>query len=119
MKMVFATDNYWPRVSGLGVSIDTFAAELASMPVVAVDAMGSHDVLEGERGGFLVPNEAEAFAARVEALLGDALLHKRKSNEALAAAQRFSPRALAERLLGVYARVGAFEVSQHPVAATR
>jgi glycosyltransferase involved in cell wall biosynthesis len=97
----------------------TIEALASGVPVVAVDAMGSHDVLEGERGGFLVPNDPQAFAARVEALLGDALLHKRKSNEALAAAQRFSPRVLAERLLGVYARVGAADAQKRPVAIAR
>ncbi len=28
MRIVFATDNYWPRVSGLAVSIDSFKQEL-------------------------------------------------------------------------------------------
>jgi 1,2-diacylglycerol 3-alpha-glucosyltransferase len=31
LKIVYATDNYWPRVSGMAVSIDTFRHELTQL----------------------------------------------------------------------------------------
>jgi 1,2-diacylglycerol 3-alpha-glucosyltransferase len=31
MKIIYATDNYWPRISGMGVSLDAFRVELEKM----------------------------------------------------------------------------------------
>jgi len=31
MKVIYATDNYWPRISGMGVSVDAFKIELEKM----------------------------------------------------------------------------------------
>jgi glycosyltransferase involved in cell wall biosynthesis len=74
-------------------------------PVVAVGEMGTVFVMQGDNGGFMVPNDPDSFASRVIQLLQDAELRQRKAAEALAYAERWSITAMAERLVGVYERV--------------
>ncbi len=90
----------------------TVEALATGCPVVAVDAMGTRDVLTEREGGFLVPAEAGAFSARVESLLADTLLARRTSQAAKMAARRFSSRALAERLCEVYRELTGLRVQE-------
>ncbi len=77
----------------------------SGLPVVAVDEMGSSDVLAGEEGGFLVPHDVDAFAERVLQLVQDPELYQRKAQETKVASARWAPRALAQQMLDLYGQV--------------
>ncbi|MCG2786602.1 MAG: glycosyltransferase [Anaerolineae bacterium] len=47
----------------------TMEALAAGLPVVAVDASGTRDILTDGEQGFLVPNSADALAASINRLL--------------------------------------------------
>jgi 1,2-diacylglycerol 3-alpha-glucosyltransferase len=74
------------------------------VPAVAIAAMGTEDILEGDAGGFLVPEDRDLFASHVLALLSDEALHRRKAAEAGARASRWTLESTTDSLLGVYAR---------------
>jgi glycosyltransferase involved in cell wall biosynthesis len=59
-------------------------------PVVATDAPGLQDSVEGDRTGFLVPDrDVDAFADRIGRLLADDALWQRMSDAALEWSKRF------------------------------
>ncbi len=60
----------------------TIEAMRAGLPVVAIGEMGTLDVMKGDKGGFMVQNDTEEFAARVIDLLSDETLRAQKSKEA-------------------------------------
>jgi 1,2-diacylglycerol 3-alpha-glucosyltransferase len=74
------------------------------VPAVAIAAMGTEDILEGDAGGFLVPEDRDLFASRVLALLSDGALHLHKAAEAAARASQWTIARTTDTLLGVYAR---------------
>jgi 1,2-diacylglycerol 3-alpha-glucosyltransferase len=82
-------------------------AMTCGVPAVAIAAMGTEDTLAGDRGGFLVPDDADAFAARVALLLRDEGLRRAKAAEARAAAEEWTIEATTDRLLAVYGRARA------------
>jgi glycosyltransferase involved in cell wall biosynthesis len=79
------------------------------VPVVSTAVMGTADVLKDARGALVAPDDPTGFAARVVELLGDPALHARLAAAAPADAAAWSARAMAERLLGLYASVAATE----------
>ncbi len=85
----------------------TIEAMSSGLPVVAVGEMGTRDVMKGDHGGFMVPNDHEAFSDAVLRLLDDEDLLSRKSEEAIAWARRFGPEAMIERILRLYRVVAA------------
>lgn len=82
--------------------LTTIEAMMCGTPVVAIGAMGTLDVMQGDNGGFMVPDDHERFAQAVLRLLDDPALHAAKSAEARAWASRFSVQATTDSLLGHY-----------------
>ncbi len=71
-------------------------------PIVAVNARGTDEILEGSRAGELVPENEELFASRVLALLSDRALRDRRSAEARREAESWTIERMAERTLDLY-----------------
>lgn len=80
----------------------TIEAMSSGLPVVAVGEMGTADVMKGDHGGFMVPNDHEAFAGAVLRLLDDEGLRAAKSEEAIAWSRRYEPDAMIDRILRLY-----------------
>ena len=80
----------------------TLEALAAGLPVVAVDASGTRDILENERQGFLVADNPESFAQAVSRLIEHKPLAARFHDAALERAQAFDARRLTGRLITVY-----------------
>jgi D-inositol-3-phosphate glycosyltransferase len=75
-------------------------------PVVASRVGGLTGTVRHGENGFLIPwRRAEAFAARIDQILGDAELRARMSRAALATATRFRWPAVATELDTLYARL--------------
>jgi glycosyltransferase involved in cell wall biosynthesis len=81
-----------------------FEAMACGVPVVAFDAGGTHEVLEPEANGLLVPNkDARAMAEAVLRLKGDDALRSRLiAGGRQTARQLFDARRNAESVLGIY-----------------
>ncbi|MDR2210068.1 MAG: glycosyltransferase [Spirochaetaceae bacterium] len=80
----------------------TIEAMLSGVPVVAIGAMGTVQLMEGNQGGFMVGNDTEEFKARVLQLLEDEDLYRRKSEEARRHAQKWTIGCLTEQLIEIY-----------------
>jgi glycosyltransferase involved in cell wall biosynthesis len=80
----------------------TLEAMAAGLPVVAVDASGTRDILKHGQQGYLVENDAEAFAAGVTKLLKNPDRMKRFAEAAYRKAESFGIEKLTGKLLGVY-----------------
>ncbi|MEB4591435.1 glycosyltransferase [Candidatus Thiothrix sp. Deng01] len=74
-------------------------------PVVSTAVLGTRDVIGAGQGGLVAPEDAEGFAAQVERLLQDKVLHAQKTEEALAYAASWSHTAQAEKLVVFYQQV--------------
>jgi len=74
----------------------------AGLPVVAVDASGTRDILKHGQQGYLVENNAEALAAGITKLLSNPDRMKKFAEAAYKKAQSFNIEQLTEKLLGVY-----------------
>jgi 1,2-diacylglycerol 3-alpha-glucosyltransferase len=80
----------------------TLEALAAGLPVAAVDASGTRDILTDGEQGFLAPDDAEALAASINRLLESPdRLEKFKEN-ALEKARGYDQRDCARRLIEVY-----------------
>lgn len=82
----------------------TMEAMLCGVPVVAVGEMGTREVMEGDRGGFLV-NTVEEFTERVRTLIDDPELRRAKATEARAHAENWLIEPLTRRLVTAYESV--------------
>jgi len=82
----------------------TMEAMLCGAPVVAVGEMGTREVMEGDRGGFLV-NTVEEFTDRVKQLIDDPALRRAKAAEARAHAENWLIEPLTQRLVAAYESV--------------
>jgi 1,2-diacylglycerol 3-alpha-glucosyltransferase len=80
----------------------TMEALAAGLPVVAVDASGTRDVVENNRQGFLVKNDPQALANAISELLQTPELLKKFSAQALDRIQAFEIMGLTKNLLNVY-----------------
>ena len=80
----------------------TLEAMAAGLPVVAVDASGTRDILKHGQQGYLVENNAEALAAGITKLLSNPDRMKKFAEAAYKKAQSFNIEQLTEKLLGVY-----------------
>lgn len=83
----------------------TAEAMMCGTPVVAVGEMGTIDVMGGDNGGFMVPNDPRALVERVVGLLSDGTLWESKSREATKRAELFSTEASASKMISLYERV--------------
>lgn len=81
------------------VTVESMAAGL---PVVAIGEMGTMDVMQGDNGGFMVPEDVEVFSQKVYQLLTDGVLYQDKSQEGRAWSKRWSMSALTDRLEAAY-----------------
>jgi glycosyltransferase involved in cell wall biosynthesis len=80
----------------------TLEALAAGLPVVAVNASGTRDILEHDRQGMLVENQPEAIAAAISRLLNEENLLSRFQAAALDRAKDFDINIPANKLINVY-----------------
>ncbi|HSB02794.1 MAG TPA: glycosyltransferase family 4 protein [Anaerolineales bacterium] len=80
----------------------TIEAMAAGLPVVAVDASGTRDIVEHGKQGFLVENDVDALAEGIKKLLSDPQQMKRFGNNALKKAKMFDVNELGKQLVSVY-----------------
>jgi len=85
----------------------TIEAMGTGLPVVAIGEMGTLDVMRGDHGGYMVPNDVAAFSAAVIALLEDDELRARKSAEAHDWAEQYRVAATTDHLERLYRVVSA------------
>jgi glycosyltransferase involved in cell wall biosynthesis len=80
----------------------TLEAMAAGLPVVAVEASGTRDILKDGRQGYLVENDPEALASGIRKLLANPYRMQRFAEAAYKRAQSFNIQQLTEKLLDVY-----------------
>jgi 1,2-diacylglycerol 3-alpha-glucosyltransferase len=74
------------------------------LPAIAIDAMGTHDMIPEDRGGFLIPfGDVAAFAQKIVALSTDDDLHSQKKAEAVLQADTLSLDSMIGKILSIYA----------------
>lgn len=88
------------------------------VPVVSTAVMGTRDILAPGRGALVAEETVEDFAANALRILCDPRLRRHLSGEARACAGEWTAGALAERMIGFYARVvEAHRRGESPVTA--
>jgi 1,2-diacylglycerol 3-alpha-glucosyltransferase len=80
----------------------TMEAIAAGLPVVAVDAMGTRDVIEHNQEGLLTDNDDQALAQAIKQVITDETLRQRFKEGAEQKAQSFDIMLQAKRLMDVY-----------------
>jgi len=80
----------------------TLEAMFSGTPVVAIGALGTLQVMGGDNGGFMVKNDLNEFAARVQDLLDDPNLRRAKSREAILHSRSWSIKELTKKLVVIY-----------------
>ncbi len=96
-----------------GFGIPVVEAMACGTPVVAADNSSLPEVV-GDAGLLVPATDAAALADAIRRLDGDAALREACRARGLARAARFSWTAAAERLLGVYERVGDTRLAERP-----
>jgi glycosyltransferase involved in cell wall biosynthesis len=91
----------------------TLEAMLSGIPVVAIGALGTLAVMNGNNGGFMVENDAAEFTGRVMELLGDPELYNQKSIEAKRHARSWSIDELTKKLIVIYESTITSYLSEH------
>ena len=118
VKKVFALADIFVFASKTETQgLATVEALSSGLPVVALDEMGTCDVLEGELGGFLVRDDVGAFAQCVERLATDEVLYRQKVREGRQVANRWSSRALAKTMEHLYEQLVPRDANEFEVAA--
>ena len=79
-------------------------AMAAGLPVVALAAMGTTDILGPERGARIAPDSPEGFATVVEDVIANGRLRKQLATEARSYAREWADTVMAERLAALYRR---------------
>ncbi|MGB7875751.1 MAG: glycosyltransferase [Anaerolineales bacterium] len=80
----------------------TMEAMAAGLPVVAVDASGTRDIVEDGKQGFLVPNDADALAASISQLIESPKKMRIFSKNAQKKAKNFDAKNQAKKMVEVY-----------------
>jgi glycosyltransferase involved in cell wall biosynthesis len=80
----------------------TIEAMVSGIPVVAIGAMGTLMVMNGDNGGFMVKPDRDEFIRRVFDLLEDDGLYRQKAEDARNYAKKWSIDALAVTLESIY-----------------
>jgi 1,2-diacylglycerol 3-alpha-glucosyltransferase len=80
----------------------TLEAMAAGLPVVAVEASGTRDILKHGQQGYLVENNAEALAAAIKKLLSNPERMQKFAQAAYKKAQSFNIENMTGKLLDVY-----------------
>jgi glycosyltransferase involved in cell wall biosynthesis len=79
-------------------------AMAAGLPVVALAAMGTTDILGPERGARIAPDSPAGFADVVEEVIANGRLRKQLGTEARSYAREWADTLMAERLAALYRR---------------
>ncbi len=79
-------------------------AMAAGLPVVALAAMGTTDILGPERGARIAPDSPAGFAAVVEAVIANGRVRQQLATEARSYAREWADTLMAERLAALYRR---------------
>ncbi|MGD8402209.1 MAG: glycosyltransferase [Anaerolineales bacterium] len=80
----------------------TMEAMAAGLPVVAVDASGTRDIVDNGEQGFLVPNDVDALAASINKLMESPAKMRQFHSKALKKAKAFDVGRLTKKLVNVY-----------------
>lgn len=80
----------------------TAEAMLAGLPVVAIGEMGTVDVMQGDNGGYMVPDDASVFSDKVLQLLDSDELRLQKSKEAKEWGKRWTIENMTQSLVEIY-----------------
>jgi glycosyltransferase involved in cell wall biosynthesis len=80
----------------------TIEAMLSGIPVVAIGAMGTLTVMNGDNGGFMTGNDPDEFVRRIFELLEDEDLYRRKIEDARRHAQAWTIDAMRVKLEEIY-----------------
>ena len=80
----------------------TLEAMAAGLPVVAVDAVGTRDIIEHGKEGLLTSNDSEALATAINKILDDKEVYKNFQQASIQKAKSLEFRAQAEKMMGVY-----------------
>lgn len=83
------------------------------VPVVALPALGARDIVGPGRGAVPAPDDAQAYAAIVAALLGDPRRRAQLASEAVRFAHEWDTTTMARRLVEVYEAVVAGRPARH------
>lgn len=83
----------------------TIEAMMCGTPAVAVGEMGTKEVMAGDNGGYMVPNDPVPFTEAVLRLLDDPALAEAKSAEARAHAANWTAARMALRIETLYQQV--------------
>ena len=97
----------------------TMEALAARLPVVAVDATGTRDVIDDGQQGFLTMNDSESLARAIERVIRDENLRQRFRIKAWEKAQTFEMKRQAERLVQVYEQAIEDQKAGHFVSVDR
>lgn len=77
-------------------------ALLSGLPVVAVDASGSRDVVKDGENGFLTAESQADFREKVEKIINDRELRDKFKNQAVKSAEEYSIENCARKLIAAY-----------------
>lgn len=80
----------------------TMEAMAAGLPVVAVDASGTRDIVDDGKQGYLVPNDVDALATSINQMFESPGKMRRFSFKALKKAKAFDVDRLTKKLFSVY-----------------
>ncbi|WP_147612396.1 glycosyltransferase [Treponema pectinovorum] len=91
----------------------TVEAMLSGLPVVAIGELGTFDVMQGDNGGFMVKDDVQEFSEKVNLLLSDQNLRKKKINEALQWGSKWKISNLTPTLIDCYKKALANRISKN------
>ena len=94
----------------------TMEAMAAGLPVVAVDASGTRDIVDSGEQGFLVSNDADALAASVNQLIESPEKMRRFHINALEKAKTFEVDTVTKKLVDVYRQAIQDKKAEHYVS---
>lgn len=80
----------------------------AGLPVVAVDASGSRDILVNNKNGFLTAAHQGEFREKVESVIENPNLYQRLRQEALVTAEDYSRENCTKKLIAAYEEAASF-----------
>lgn len=92
----------------------TAEAMFAGIPVVAIGEMGTIDVMQGDHGGYMVPEDVEIFSTKVYELLTNKELYDAKSKEAKEWSLQWTISSLTTKLENSYKKCIEIHKKKHP-----
>ena len=80
----------------------TAEAMISGLPVVAIGERGTINVMQGDNGGFMVPDSIDIFIEKVELLLSNSKIYDKKKTEALAWGKKWTIESMTPQLIKIY-----------------